>query len=103
MSFPVYLICEANIHDPEKIKPYLLKIEETLKAYGGKRIVAGGRIEIFEGTPPQGKLIIIQFDSTEKAHAWHNSPEYQAIKGYRLASADCNVYLVDGAELSHQN
>lgn len=96
MSKPAYFVYDVKIKDPVGIKPYLEKIEETLVAYGGKRIVSGGDVEILEGEGPQGKVIILQFESLEKARCWHDSPEYQAIVGFRLQASESNGYLVEG-------
>jgi uncharacterized protein (DUF1330 family) len=30
------------------MKPYQARVEETFKAFGGKRIVAGGRVDVLE-------------------------------------------------------
>lgn len=96
MTNPAYFIIDVTITDPEGMKPYHAKVAETLEAYGGKPIVAGGKIEALEGNAPLGRVIIVKFDSMEKAHAWHKSFEYQAIISYRLAAAESHAYLVEG-------
>lgn len=96
MTNPVYFIIDAKINDPESMKPYQAKVEETFKAFGGERLVAGGKVETLEGNGPQGKIVIVKFPSFEQAHAWHESPAYQAIIGYRHAAAESHAYLVAG-------
>ena len=100
MSNPVYFVIDVHIKNPEAMKPYQAKVEETFKAFGGKRIVAGGRIDVLEGNAPQGKIVIVQFPSMEQAHAWHESPAYKAIIGYRHAAAESHAYLVEGVALA---
>jgi len=99
MPKPAYFIIDVKITDPEGMQPYQSQVATTFKAYGGKRIVAGGVVESLEGNAPQGKIIIVQFESMKQAHAWHDSPEYQAIIGYRHAAAECHAYLVEGIVL----
>jgi uncharacterized protein (DUF1330 family) len=41
-------------------------------------------------------LVIIAFDSVDKAKAWEESPAYVAIKPLRQASAPGTVYIVEG-------
>lgn len=96
VATPVYFVIDVNIKDPEGIKPYQAKVAETYAPYGGKRIVAGGQVDVLEGNAPHGKIVIVQFDSMEQAHAWHESPAYQAIVGYRHAAAESHAYLVEG-------
>jgi Domain of unknown function (DUF1330) len=35
------------------------------------------RIASLEGEAPKGRIVVIKFDSTEKAKAWYDSPAYQ--------------------------
>lgn len=100
MTNPAYFVIEVDIHDPEGMKPYQVRVEETFKAFGGRRIVAGGYSDALEGVAPKGKVVIVQFPSLEAAHAWHESPDYQAILFHRQASAESRSYLVEGVELA---
>ncbi|WP_312655419.1 DUF1330 domain-containing protein [Kluyvera ascorbata] len=95
-----YFIINLVIHNPEGMKPYQEKVAETYPPYGGKLLVLGGKSDVLEGTGPQGLTVILEFPSMEQAHAWHDSPEYQAIIGYRLAAAESNAYLVEGLALT---
>lgn len=97
MTQAAYFVFDVRIHDPEGMKPYLARVEETYKAFGGRRIVAGGALETHEGDAPIGRIVILQFPSMAEAHAWHDSPAYQAIVNHRLASAETRAYLVEGA------
>lgn len=96
MANPAYFIIDVKINDPEGIKPYQAKVAETYAPFGGKPIVAGGKVEVLEGRVPHSIIVMLQFPSIEQAHAWHESREYQAILAYRLAAAESNAYLVEG-------
>lgn len=96
MAKPAYFIIDVKINDPEGIKPYQAKVAETYAAYGGKPLVAGGKVELLEGRAPHSIIVMLQFPSMEQAHAWHESPQYQAILGYRQAAAESNAFLVEG-------
>lgn len=96
MTNPAYFIFDVKVHDYDAIKPYAEKVAETYKAFGGRPIVQGSSAECLEGSSPEGRMFILQFESIEKAQAWYASPEYQAIIGYRLAASDANAYLVEG-------
>ncbi len=96
MSQPAYFVIEVKIHDPEAIKPYQAQVAATYQPFGGERIVAGGVPEAIEGEPPLPRIVILRFPSLEQAHAWHDSPAYQAILGHRLAAAESRAWLVEG-------
>ena len=96
MSKPAYLIIDFRIKDAERIKPYQLAVEETYTAFGGQRIVAAGQVDVLEGDGPRGIVVIVQFPGMAQAHAWHDSPQYRAILGHRLAAAENHAYLVEG-------
>lgn len=90
-----YFIFDVNVAKPEGMRPYHEKVAETFKAFGGQLLVLGGTQECFEGKNPNGVLIVLQFDSMEKARAWYNSPSYQEILPHRLASAEANAWLAE--------
>lgn len=96
MANPVYFVIDVKINDPEGMKPYQAKVVETFTAFGGERVVAGVIPETLEGRGPQGRIVIVRFPSLEAAHAWHDSPAYQAIIGHRHAAAESHAYLVEG-------
>ena len=41
-------------------------------------------------------MVVISFDSVEKAQAWYNSPVYQEIKPIRMRAAKSRVLIVEG-------
>lgn len=96
MSKPAYFVIDVKITDPEGMKPYQAKVEESFKAFEGERLVAGGALEVLEGESPKGRIVIVRFPSLALAHAWHASPAYQAIVGHRLAASESHAYFVEG-------
>jgi uncharacterized protein (DUF1330 family) len=96
MSQAAYFIIDVKITAPEGMKPYQAGVEDTLRAFGGERIVAGGAIEVLEGEAPRGRIIIVRFPSLAQAHAWHDSAAYQAIIGHRLAASESHAFFVEG-------
>jgi uncharacterized protein (DUF1330 family) len=43
-------------------------------------------------------MVMIEFPSYEKAKAWYNSDEYQAIVGIRQKASTGSAYIVEGAD-----
>jgi uncharacterized protein (DUF1330 family) len=94
-ALPAYLVAEGTIFDPATFNTYARQVPGTLAPFGGHFIVSGGNAEPLEGNPP-GFSVIIAFDSIEQAHAWWNSPAYEAIKPIRHASAKASLFFVQG-------
>ncbi|MEW1780671.1 DUF1330 domain-containing protein [Arthrobacter sp. NPDC080086] len=81
-----YYIAEFEPTVPGAIKPYSERVESTLKPFGGRFIVRGGTLQALEGPAPKGVVVIIEFDSLERAQAWYRSPAYEALKPIRQSA-----------------
>ena len=93
---PAYYIADFEVADREAIKPYSENVEATFKPFGGRFIVRGAGAVPLEGQQPKGRLVIIQFDSMEKAQAWYNSPAYSELRPIRQKAGNSNVHIVQG-------
>lgn len=93
-----YYVAEFEVTDPVAIKPYRENVESTLKPYGGHFIVRGGNTLSLEGTAPERRLVIIEFESVERAQAWYNSAEYTALRKIRQQSAKADIYVIEGVK-----
>ena len=96
MSTPAYFILEIDINDPEGMKPYLEKAGATLTPFAAVPLVHGGTLDALEGAAPQGKVVMLRFDSLQHARDWYASPAYRALLPHRLKSASNRAYLVEG-------
>lgn len=94
---PAYVISEVvEITDPAALKEYGAKAPETLVPFNGHFIVRGAKTESLDGDAPPKGIVVIAFDSSERAHAWYNSPAYAAIKPIRLAAVKGRMFIVEG-------
>jgi uncharacterized protein (DUF1330 family) len=92
---PGYVIAEVDVTDPEAFKKYAEKVPATVAAADGHYLVRGGKIQVVEGEAPK-RVVVIAFESAEKAHAWEYSPAYEAIKPMRQSSAKSRIFIVEG-------
>jgi uncharacterized protein (DUF1330 family) len=92
---PGYVIAEVDVTDPGTFQKYADKAPGTIAQYGGRYVIRGGRNTSIEGDAPK-RFVVIQFDSVEKAQAWEDSPEYDAIKPIRHSSAKSRVFIIEG-------
>jgi uncharacterized protein (DUF1330 family) len=98
---PAYLIAEvvkdpSKPQDPEAARRYADEAPKSLFPFGGRYVVRGGTVQTLEGEPPKGYIVVIGFDSLEKARAWYDSPAYEAIKPIRQNTTKSRLLLVQG-------
>ena len=91
-----FYISEFVVTDREGMKPYSAQVESTFRPFGGRYIVRGGEISMLEGDGPKGGMVVIEFDSKERAQAWYDSPAYRKLMPIRHKSATSRVYIVEG-------
>ena len=82
----VYFIAQYVVNDPALYGEYSQGAGPTLAAHGAELVAFDVAAETMEGTPPGPQTVVIKFESAEKAKAWYNSKEYQAVVGKRLAA-----------------
>ena len=101
---PAYLIANVEIKDAEMIRLYLEGTPDILKKYTGRFLVRGGEQWIAEGDWKPSRLVVVEFDSLDKAKEFWNSEEYAPLKAFRQSSAYTEMVFVDGLskELSDQ-
>lgn len=92
---PGYVISEVDVTDPAAYQEYAKKAPETLVPFGGHYLVRAGKTQTVEGDAPK-RIVVIAFDSAEKARAWEDSPAYGAIKPIRHNAAKSRIYIVEG-------
>ncbi len=93
---PAYVIARVDVTDPEQYAKYRAVTPGAVAAFGGKFIVRGGAIETLEGPEETRRVVVIEFESMEKARAFYNSEKYQAAIKLRQPASDAQLVLVDG-------
>jgi uncharacterized protein (DUF1330 family) len=93
---PAYVIVEIDILDPAGYEEYKKLASETVEQYGGKYVVRGGRTEVLEGDWKPKRIVVLQFESAERAKAWLNCEEYRQPRKMRHRTARTNMILVEG-------
>jgi uncharacterized protein (DUF1330 family) len=93
---PAFYVAEFVITDRVGMRPYSERVESTFAPFGGRYVSRGGKIDALEGDAPKGGIVIIQFDSMEKARAWYDSPAYAELKPIRHKNAKSRVYILEG-------
>ena len=95
---PAYVIVNVNTRDPKAYERYKELAEKTVAQYGGRYLVRGGEMNVLEGTWNPTRIVVLQFDSYEKAHEWWHSAEYAPAKDLRQSLSRTDLLIVDGYE-----
>ena len=92
-----YLIGDIEVTDPETYAKYAAGVPATVAAFGGKYLVRGAQGDVAEGTWTPKRLVVLEFESLERAKAWYDSPEYADLKKLRQSASKGNLIFAEGA------
>ena len=95
-----YIYVEMTIKDPIRFMDYTALSAPAVHAAGGKYIVAGVHPEILEGEFSAHRIVVVEFDTPEKAREFYHSASYQAARQKRQGVADFKMLLLEGASSS---
>ena len=92
-----YVIGHVTLTNPEKfMADYGSKVEDTIKAFGGKFLARGGKVSYQEGEPLGEIHVIVEFPDRAAAIAWEESEQYQAILAGRTDNTVGGILIMDG-------
>ncbi len=91
-----YVIVNIEVHDPERYEGYKQIAAPAVAAYGGRYLARGGRAELLEGEWAPKRVVVLEFDSLERAKTWLESPEYREARALRHATAHTDMVVVEG-------
>ena len=93
---PALIIVDIEVTDPVRYEEYKRLASASITAHGGRYLVRGGASEVLDGDWTPRRLVVLEFDSVEKAKAWRHSPEYAEAKKVRQHCARSNMIVVEG-------
>lgn len=85
----------------DDITEYAEKIDATMRPFGGRFLIHGGKPIFVEGKWP-GQVIIIEFPDRDTALAWYRSDAYQEILPLRTNNSTAVVAMYDGVGPDHR-
>jgi uncharacterized protein (DUF1330 family) len=100
---PGYVGTLLDVHDQDGFREYLKGVGPSLASHGGRIMLRGPIAGVVEGELPtreHTRLVMIEFDSLDRAREWYESAEYQElIKLRQEPVASTTAFFIDGAEL----
>ncbi len=91
-----YLVGDIEVTDPDTYAKYAAGVPDTVAAYGGKYLVRGVSGEVLEGSWAPKRLVVLEFESMERAKAWYDSPEYADLKKLRQSASNGKLIFAQG-------
>ena len=94
---PAYLVAIGSVKDPAAYEEYRKLAGPAIRQYDGRFLARGGESHVLEGSFPGPRVVVVEFPNVARAKEFFDSPEYQAARRKRLAVADLNLIVVEGA------
>jgi len=92
-----YLVARITVHDEAKYAEYRAQVPPVIATHGGRYLVRGGAVEVKEGDPPPGRLVVVEFPDMASARAFYGNAEYAPLLKLRADSTESEVVIVEGA------
>ena len=95
---PAYIVVPIlKINDAAAFKAGVVDKADpaALKAGGGEWLIRSTKFTSLDGPPPE-RLIILKFDSVEKAQAFLNTPAQKEVNAARVKTTNSLQFIVDG-------
>ncbi|HND48278.1 MAG TPA: DUF1330 domain-containing protein [Anaerolineales bacterium] len=91
-----FVIFDIEVTNSKDYEGYKQLAAPTVALYGGTYVARGGRTETLEGDWSPKRIVILQFESVERAKAWINSPEYAEARALRHKYSISKAIVVEG-------
>ena len=93
---PAYVVVDVEVTDPTEYEKYKALAPAAIANFGGHFLARGGQAETLEGDWSPNRIVIIEFESVERAKAWLASDEYAPALAIRHKNAHSKMIVVEG-------
>jgi uncharacterized protein (DUF1330 family) len=93
---PAYVIVETDVTDQEQYERYRDAAPASIAAHGGRYLVRGGELAVFEGAWNPTRVVVLEFPDLATAKRWYSSDEYGEARKLREGAAKLHMVAVDG-------
>ncbi len=90
-----YVYVEIEVKDSDNYREhYMSRSTPAVQKYGGRFLVRGGEVAAMSGDVGDRRIVILEFDSFDRAVAFYNSPEYKEAMVHRDKYAVAHRYTI---------
>jgi uncharacterized protein (DUF1330 family) len=94
---PAYVIADNIVNDQAGYaKDFIPPVTKAIEDAGGKFLARGGKTIAMHGALTANRVVVLQFESLDKAQAWWNAPATQAAFAIGEKYATLHDYAVEG-------
>src|SRR5215469_8742408 len=97
MAKAYWVATYRSISDPEALANYAKLAGPAIQAAGGRFLARGNAVKAYESGLLQ-RVVLIEFDSVEKANTAHDSAAYQEALRVLGKAVDRDLRIVEGVE-----
>ena len=94
MAKAYWIAFYKSIKNPDKFAAYAKLAPAAIQSFGGKFVVRGAAAQAYEMGSKE-RVVMIEFDSLDKAKAAHDSPAYQEALKALGDGAERDIRLVE--------
>ena len=91
-----YIIATVSVTDLVQMGKYREVSTRAMQEHNAEVLVRGGAMQVLEGDWSPERVIVLAFDSVEKAKTFHYSETYQAAKEIRKDAGVMRMIVVEG-------
>ena len=95
MAKAYWVVTYRKVKDPEKLAAYAKLAGPAIQSQGGKFLVRGTPAKTYEAGLNQ-RVVVIEFDSVDKATGAHDSAAYQEALKLLGNGAERDIRIVEG-------
>lgn len=95
MAKAYWIAFYRSINNPEAFAAYAKLAPAAIQAHGGRFLVRGNPAKVYEAGIAQ-RVVVIEFDSVDKATAAHDSAAYQEALKLLGNGAERDIRIVEG-------
>jgi uncharacterized protein (DUF1330 family) len=94
---PAFQIAEITVRDADGFaKDFLPVIGKVVTEAGGKFLARGGKTVSIQGTPADPRIVVVQFDNTDKMQALFDSASFKQAIAIGNKYATQRIFGVEG-------
>jgi uncharacterized protein (DUF1330 family) len=91
-----YIVAVIDEHDSKVFEQYRQAALPVVTRYGGRSLLQGTQYITLEGEWAPGRVVVIEFPTSEAAQAFYNSPVYTESRRLRYQSSKTDMLLFEG-------